>query len=195
MPERTIQLRCRANSATARAKAMVTPRPKLGPGYGLHAHSTTGAMHPTRPIAEHHRQMTDGKISPTACLLGLVNLPASPSANSTTQSSGTETVNLHHDLFWALSHCGHVMSFQTEQFPDKGFYQHLVSTSSTWFFVEQRKVTDSGCFLPPTRFVTYCIFSPSTSSHFSERRRKSWLAFSARRIIRDIKQSGKTLED
>jgi hypothetical protein len=70
---------------------------------------------------------------------------ARSSANSTAQGAGIQPINLHHDLFRTDLHRDHPVSFQMQQFPDKSFQQHLVSTSSASFWVKQRKVADSRC--------------------------------------------------
>jgi hypothetical protein len=77
-------------------------------------------------------------------------------------------LNLDHDLFGALSHRGDIVDFQMEHFPDKGFYQHLVSTSLASFLTEQGKVADLGCCLdaPDRNLLQVHAFTPS---HFWEK--------------------------
>jgi hypothetical protein len=66
--------------------------------------------------------MAQREIAPAPSLSHLVNLLTPPPANPTLQRARLETLNLDHDLFGTLAHGGDVMGFQTEQFPDKGFY-------------------------------------------------------------------------
>jgi hypothetical protein len=103
-------------------------------------------VNPARAIAENQRQPVQRQITPAPGLLHVVDSRAGLSAYPATQAALPQTVNLHHDSLGLVFHGGHSMSFQFQQFPDKGFQQHLVSTSSASFFGEQRKVADSKCF-------------------------------------------------
>jgi len=78
-----------------------------------------------------------------------MDLPAGPSAQPTAQGAGLQPINLHHDLFLTDLHRDHPVSLQMQQFPDKSFQQHFVSTSSASFWAKQRKVADSRCFFEP----------------------------------------------
>jgi hypothetical protein len=113
-------------------------------------HATTGTADPARPIVQHHRKLAKRKVAPATSRFDLVNFLTPPSANPATQLASWKAVDLDHDLFGTQLHGGDVMRFQLEHFPDKGFYQHLVSTSSASFLTEQRKVADSGCSLRGT---------------------------------------------
>src|SRR5487761_1831220 len=140
------------------------PRPKLRPRHRLHPHPAAPTAYPARTIVQHQGQISQRQVAPTAGLLDLVNGSAPPSTNPAPQRSGPQPVNFHHHLFLARLDGGHVMSFQMERFPDKGLYQHLVSTSFTSFFAQQRKVADSGCSLLRTD-LQLIAFSSSQPLH------------------------------
>jgi hypothetical protein len=96
--------------------------------------------------------------------LDLVNLGAGPATSSATQAPATQSVNANDHLFGARFHGRDVMRFQSEQFPDNGFHEHLVS-SPVVVLVQQRRVADSRCFsfhIAPTQLIELKPLNPIT---------------------------------
>jgi hypothetical protein len=120
------------------------PRPGASP------YPTAEAVNPARAIAENQRQPVQQQITPAPGLLHLADSRTGLSAYPATQAALPQTVNLHHDSLALVFHGGHSLSFQFHQFPDKGFQQHLLSTTSASFVAEQRKVPNPKCSFPRT---------------------------------------------
>jgi hypothetical protein len=74
----------------------------------------------------------------------IVYLQASLPATPTAQESLPQPVDVHQHAFVSLFYRDDGMNFQTQQFSDKGFYEHLGSSPFRVLSSEQRIKTDAG---------------------------------------------------
>ncbi len=91
-----------------------------------------------------HGQPPEREVLPLPGRLDLVNLGARPATPSAAQATAPQAIDANHHLLHTVFYGRYSMRFQSQQFPDKGFHEHLVS-SLVVVFAQQPRVADSRC--------------------------------------------------
>lgn len=118
------------------------PRPSLCPRHRFPPHAAARTANPPRLIVQDHGQSPQREVLPLPGCLHLVNPGARPATPSAAQASPSQAIDPNHHLLHTVFDERDSVCFQSQQFPDKGFYEHLVS-SPVVVFAQQRRVADS----------------------------------------------------
>src|SRR5205823_13375682 len=107
-------------------------------------------------------QLPHGEIAPLPLFADIVNLQTSLPANPAAQKPPAEPIDVHQHALVGLFHFGHGMSFQTQLFSDKGFYEHLGSGPFVFFDRNNENNPIPGCLSNPHQTATPSVQRAST---------------------------------
>src|SRR6202162_552997 len=113
------------------------PRPSLCPRNGFPLHAAVRTANPSRAVVQDHGQSPEREMLPMSGSLDLVNLGAGLTTPSATQATAPQAIDANDHLLHTAFYSRDPLRFQSQQFPDKGFHEHLVS-SPVVVFAQQR---------------------------------------------------------
>ena len=145
------------------------PSPGLRPRKVFHPYPAARTLHSPRAVAQFQWQLPHGEIAPLPLFADIVNLQTSLPANPAAQKPLAEPIDVHQHALAGLFHFGHGMSFQTQLFSDKGFYEHLGSGPFVFFGRNNEINPMPGCPSNPARSQLQTFKGLQLPLHFWER--------------------------